>query len=580
MSKVDKDRWYPIANVSELRDRHVGHTSLMGQEMALWRDDLGVLNAWENRCPHRGVRLSLGINMGSTLKCQYHGWTYQTGSGTCTYVPAHPSSFNPSNACVATFPVREMNGIVWSTLGHPTGAPEQLSDSGLSAINLRSLVFNVDGDVLEAALVEEAERFAVVLGGDVRAERLRPGSVRLSSASATAVLLLQVQPVAESKSATHALLVSQEPVPLQLRLDFARILAALRRLLEKKNGSAASSKTKRIAIRPIPVDVPPSTPKKMLSADFRCRVVARSQESVDVASFQLLPIDRPLPTLTPGMHIDVHTPSGIKRQYSIVNKPGELDGFVIGVKLESASRGGSKSMHEDVHVGSDLTVSIPRNGFPLRVTAKRPILVAGGIGITPILSMAQALAQGGRDYTAHYFVRGPDHTPFKRRLEALGHSLNLYNALDVQATVAKLGDLVNALDPATDEIYICGPLALIEAVSQLAEKRGFQDDNVRFELFANKDGAVDGVEFGLELARSGISFSIPAGKTVVKACAEHGVDIETSCEQGVCGTCIVPVISGDLDHHDAYLSKAERASGRWIMPCVSRAKSGILVLDI
>ena len=584
MNSLIDDRWYPIASASDLRDRHVFHASIKGQEMAVWRDDLGVLNAWENRCPHRGVRLSLGSNMGTTLRCQYHGWTYESGSGTCTYVPAHPTATNASNACVATFPVRERDGIVWSSLGVPTADPVQLAPGAPNVANLRSLIFRVSVDALESALLKYAEGVATVLGGEVVAQQMFPGVIRMGSPGTASFIVIYLQPVDEGKSATHALLFSGEAAPIELRLNFASALSAFRRLLEKSAQGLATVKSDIIPIRPVPavsaVSNPAVVQKKALSADFRCRVVARSQEGVDVASFQLLPVDRPLPSLTAGMHINVHTPSGSMRQYSLVNRPNEGEGFVIGVKLESASRGGSRSMHDAVQVGTELIVSVPRNGFPLRLTAKRPTLIAGGIGITPILSMAQAMQHTGRSYSAHYFVRGPEHVPFQKRLDALGNALNLYAALDIQATVAKLSEVVNALDPGSDEIYICGPSALIDAVRQLAAKRGFTEDDVRFELFKNEDAAVDGLEFEVQLAKSGISFKVPAGKTVVKACAEHGVGIETSCEQGVCGTCMVPVIAGDLDHHDAYLSKAEKASGRWIMPCVSRVKSGTLVLDL
>ncbi len=583
-SQFEPDRWYPIASVSDLRDRHVFHASLGGQEMAVWRDDHGALNAWENRCPHRGVRLSLGSNMGSTLRCQYHGWTYESGSGTCTYVPAHRTSSNPSNACVTTFPVRERDGIVWSALGTPAADIHDLAEAMHQVQNLRSLVFSVSPATLEAALLEKSTTFEGVLSGNIAADQIRPGVVRLSTSAGPESILFYIQPVADGRSATHALLTSTGTAPISVRLRFAKALVAMRRQLEKKVAASAPVKASVIPIHAIPAPAPSAQvaapPKKASSTDFKCKVVARSQEGVDVASFRLVPIDRPMPSLTAGMHINVHTPGGVMRQYSVVNRPDEPDGFVIGVKLEAASRGGSRSMHESVQVGAELTVSVPRNGFPLRASGKRPTLIAGGIGITPILSMAQALAHSSLPYTAHYFVRSPKHVPFGDRLKALGGSLNLYSALDVQATLAQLGELMEALDPGQDEIYTCGPLPLIEAVTQLASKRGFPDDSIRFELFKNEDSAVDGLEFEVQLARSGKTFKVPAGKTVVKACAEHGVEIETSCEQGVCGTCMVPVLSGELDHHDAYLSKAERSSGRWIMPCVSRAKSGTLVLDL
>lgn len=474
-----------------------------------------------------------------------------------------------------------MNGLVWSSTGNPAEEVQGPEEDGRRTVNLRSLVFNVDAKALELALLAEAGPFRKFLGGAASVQLVEPCVVRSTSTTSASELVFYVQPISEGRSAVHSVLAAEAEASLEERLCFASELATFRREVERKAVQAEPPrKPTVIRIQQASLQAPAAVELKAPPAEFACRVVSRSQEGVDIAGFELLPVSRRLPSLTPGMHINVHTPCGSVRQYSLVNRPEESGCFVIGVKLESASRGGSRSMHEMAQVGTELTVSVPRNGFPLRAVARRPTLIAGGIGITPILSMAQALVHLRREYTAHYFVRSLEHVPFRGRLNTLGDALHIHSALDVESTVAKLSEIVQGLDPAQDEIYICGPLALIEAVSQLAAKRGFADEDIRFELFKNEDAAVDGLEFEVELARSGISFKVPAGKTVVKACAEHNVDIETSCEQGVCGTCMVPVISGDIDHHDAYLSKAERSSGRWIMPCVSRARSGRLVLDL
>lgn len=583
MKSFDKNRWYPIASAADLPARHVFQTSIAGQELALWRDDNGLVNAWENRCPHRGLRLTLGLNVGHELRCQYHGWTYETGSGGCTFVPAHRDATEPSSACVATFAVRERDGVVWASLGTPTVEPEalQLAHAGQVRTMLRSLPINVSQEEVGDALIAHANRFAEIFeGNESQAVVIGDGLIKISSEQDTKVILLLLQPVSGQKSVVHAMVFSAATATLGFRIRFSQVLTEFRRAIEATHVSAPKIeqiRTSSVATETPAVVVPFPKPA---SAEFKCTVTTRLQETDDIVSLWLKPVGRALPQLSPGMHISVHTPAGCVRQYSVVNSPDEREAFIIGVKREPESRGGSQSMHEQVVEGSELTITVPRNAFPLRRNGKRPVLIAGGIGITPILAMAQALQANGDDFEMHYFVRGPEHTPFGERLRALGSNVHLYAGLDGAATRERLETAFSALDPAQTEVYTCGPGVMISCVSEVAGARGVAEESIRFELFKNDDVPTGGASFEVELARSGQTFTVPSDKSLLKACWENGVNIEASCEQGVCGTCMTGVRSGDLEHHDTYLSKAERESGKWIMPCVSRCKNGKIVLDI
>lgn len=583
MKSFDTNRWYPIASASDLPSRHVYQTSLAGQELALWRDDNGMVNAWENRCPHRGLRLSLGVNLGNELRCQYHGWTYETGSGGCTFVPAHREATEPSSACVATFAVSEKDGLVWASLGTPLVEPEalQLGYPGQVRTGLRSLPINASQEEVSEALLAQANRFSEVLDGESRAEVIADGLIRIERHQESKVLVFLLQPTSGQKCIVHTMVFAANTATVGFRTHFSTILTEFRRAMEATHASAP--KIEKIhATAPFAAEVPAVVVPfpRPASTEFKCEVTARLQETEDIISLWLKPKGRTMPQLSPGMHISVTTPAGCVRQYSVVNSPSERDSFIIGVKREAMSRGGSESMHAQVKEGTELSITVPRNAFPLIRNGKRPVLIAGGIGITPILAMAQALQAGGDDFELHYFVRGAEHSPFGERLRDLGPSVHLYAGLDGVATREKLMAVLAAVDPAQTEVYTCGPGVMINCVSEVAAARGIPEESIRFELFKNDDIPTGGDSFEVELAKSGKSFSVPSDKSLLKACWENGVTIEASCEQGVCGTCMTGVLSGDLEHHDTYLSKAERESGKWIMPCVSRCKNGKIVLDI
>ncbi|WP_454740094.1 Rieske 2Fe-2S domain-containing protein [Cupriavidus necator] len=584
MKSFDTNRWYPIASASDLPSRHVYQTSLAGQELAVWRDDNGLVNAWENRCPHRGLRLTLGVNLGHELRCQYHGWTYETGSGGCTFVPAHREAIEPSSACVATFAVREKDGLVWASLGTPVVEPEALHMGNGAQIRtlLRSLPFNVPQEDISEALLSQVSRFSeCVVGGELQAEVTADGIIKMQGGQDQKVILFFLQPQASHKAVIHTMVFAAGTATLAFKTQFSQVFTEFRRSIEASHVSAPKIKQIRTAstlATEVPAVVVPFP--RPASTEFKCVVTTRLQETEDIVSLWLKPVCGTLPQLSPGMHISVTTPAGCVRQYSVVNSPDEREAFIIGIKREPASRGGSQSMHEQVAEGTELAISVPRNAFPLRRNGKRPVLIAGGIGITPILAMAQALMANGDAFEMHYFVRGAEHTPFGERLRALGAKLHVYAGLDGEATRAKLESVFAAADPSQTEVYTCGPAAMINCLSDVAAARGIAEESIRFELFKNEDVPTGGAAFEVELAKSGKSFTVSSNKSLLKACWDNGVNIEASCEQGVCGTCMTGVRSGDLEHHDTYLSKQERESGKWIMPCVSRCKIGKIVLDL
>ncbi|MES2260019.1 MAG: PDR/VanB family oxidoreductase [Pseudomonadota bacterium] len=311
------------------------------------------------------------------------------------------------------------------------------------------------------------------------------------------------------------------------------------------------------------------------------KVVRKEREADDICSFELVRTDgQPLPPFSAGAHIDVHLRDGLVRQYSLCNPPHERHRYQIGVLRDAASRGGSQAMHEQIEVGTELQISEPKNHFPL-VPAKRSLLLAGGIGVTPILAMAEALAAQGQAFEMHYCARAPERTAFRERIAQSAFAGQVHFHYDSGAAEQKL-DLawLLAAPDADTHIYVCGPGGFIDHVVNTAKERGWPSSQVHLEYFAAApvDTAGD-CAFDVKLASSGRVIAIPAGRTVVEVLVAEGVDIPVSCEQGVCGTCLTRVLEGVPEHRDLYLTDEERAANDQFTPCCSRAR-GMLVLDL
>jgi vanillate O-demethylase ferredoxin subunit len=238
-------------------------------------------------------------------------------------------------------------------------------------------------------------------------------------------------------------------------------------------------------------------------------------------------------------------------------------------------------MHDAVREGDTLLISEPRNHFPL-VHAQRTLLFAGGIGVTPLLCMAQRLAQAGGAFELHYCTRSPSRTAFRDEIAQSSWAEHAHFHFDDGADAQKLQleQLIAAPQPGT-HLYVCGPTGFIDWVVKTAARLGWPKDQVHLEYFgaAAQDTTGDRA-FQVKIASSGAIYQIPADKTVVHALQEHGIEILTSCEEGVCGTCITRVLQGECEHRDLYFTDEEKARHDQFTPCCSRAKSEVLVLDL
>lgn len=312
------------------------------------------------------------------------------------------------------------------------------------------------------------------------------------------------------------------------------------------------------------------------------RVQRRIVEADGICSFELVSTNGELlPEFTAGAHIDVHLPDGLIRQYSLCNAPVERNRYCIAVLREPQSRGGSQAMHEKVQEGQTLTISKPRNHFPL-VDAKRSLLIAGGIGITPILAMARKLRSQGSEFEMHYcgrsvsrmaFLDELTNSEFKAAVHIHTDDAKRYQPFDALSTLAQ---------PKPDtNLYVCGPSGFMDHVLETAKGCGWLEGQLHREYFAAApiDTSGDG-SFEIRLSKSGQKFDVPAKNSVLEVLLAQGIDIPYSCESGVCGTCLTRIIEGNPDHRDSYLTDAERAKGDQFLPCCSRSKSPFLVLDV
>jgi vanillate O-demethylase ferredoxin subunit len=317
-------------------------------------------------------------------------------------------------------------------------------------------------------------------------------------------------------------------------------------------------------------------------AQIAVKVLHKKQEAQDIASFELVkPDNSPLPGFSAGSHIDVTVPGGLTRQYSLCNDAAEQHRYRIAVLRDPKSRGGSIAMHDLLKEGDMLLISEPRNHFPL-VHAQRTLLFAGGIGVTPLLAMAQRLSAIGQDFTLHYSARSADRTAFRDEIQASSFAGRTQFHYDDGDAAQKLDlDREIGKPEAGTHLYICGPTGFIDFVVQSAKRLGWKDDQVHVEYFgaAAQDTTGDKA-FQVKIASSGATYDIPADQTVVQALEAHGVEIMVSCEQGVCGTCITRVLQGECDHRDMYFTDDEKAKNDQFTPCCSRARSPLLVLDL
>lgn len=315
---------------------------------------------------------------------------------------------------------------------------------------------------------------------------------------------------------------------------------------------------------------------------MKLRVSRIRDESEGVKSFELRAQDgEALPAFTAGAHLKFALPvgegAGVERSYSIVSDPVDVERYEIAVLLDPESRGGSRHMHERVQEGDVLEVSSSPNDFRLAQDAQRSLLIAGGIGITPILSMLRTLAANDAPVRVHYAAASEDRFAYRAEVARLaGEGVAFYTGGRSSESGMNLRSVLATAEAGT-HVYACGPRGMIEAVREIAAEVGWLPAQIHFESFANGARPGDG-PVRVELARSGMTVEVPAEVSILDAMLEAGVWASFQCMRGECGSCMATVLEGEPDHRDVCLTTADRK--KYMCPCVSRAKGDRLVLDL
>ncbi|MGA7779838.1 MAG: PDR/VanB family oxidoreductase [Paraburkholderia sp.] len=307
-----------------------------------------------------------------------------------------------------------------------------------------------------------------------------------------------------------------------------------------------------------------------------------------IHGFDLRPADGAAwPAAAAGSHLDVHLPNGLVRSYSLVNAPGECHRYLIAVNREQSGRGGSSYLHDLLRVGQVLTVSEPRNNFPLREDAQYSVLIGGGIGITPIWSMLQRLSQIGAPWTLHYAARARESAAFVEHIESLaaaaGGTVHLHFDTGASDKRIELRPIVESSPPDAD-FYCCGPVGMLEAFGVATAH--CEPARVHREYFAAPAVAPVAAParaddaFTVRLAKAGKIIPVLPGTSILDAVLQAGVEVSYSCMSGICGACVTRVLSGVPDHRDLVLSDLEREAADKMIICCSRSKTSELTLDL
>lgn len=307
-------------------------------------------------------------------------------------------------------------------------------------------------------------------------------------------------------------------------------------------------------------------------------------EANGINSYELVdPEGGALPPFTAGAHIDIHLSNGVIRQYSLCNSPLERHRYVIAVLRDEKGRGGSKTLHDNLRVQDIVKVSQPRNNFKLVPEAKKVILLAGGIGLTPLKSMAHALEATGVPFELHYCARNASCVAFKDQLETQWAHGKLHFHFD-HGDPANGLNIAEVLSEASDNthVFYCGPSGFMKACGEAASH--WPAGTVHFEHFKAPEpapgagAALAPGSFMVKIASTGAMLEVAADRTITEVLEEAGVHVETSCLAGLCATCKIRYLEGEVDHRDYILDDSER--GQWLTACVSRATSDVLVLDL
>lgn len=307
------------------------------------------------------------------------------------------------------------------------------------------------------------------------------------------------------------------------------------------------------------------------------RIKSAVWEAPNIVSYELRPTtNAELPAFTAGSHIDITLSNKMVRSYSLLNPQSERHRYVIAVQRDRESRGGSKWIHQNFRPGEILSVNEPRNNFKLDETAEKSIFIAGGIGITPMLSMIERLETIGRDWQLIFCARTRASAPFLGLLDS-NQRVRINFDREPGAEMLDIPALVQGSSPKA-HLYCCGPTTMLDAFEQATKDR--DRDTVHVEYFTAKEPPATEGGFTVVLAKSGKEIVIPAGKTILDALKDEGLDLPYSCTEGICGTCETKVLEGTPDHRDRILTDAEKAANKTMMICCSGSKSGRLLLDL
>lgn len=302
-------------------------------------------------------------------------------------------------------------------------------------------------------------------------------------------------------------------------------------------------------------------------------------EAKGIISVELSPTDGAhFEPFTAGSHIDLHLPNGLLRSYSLLNSPEDKDRYLLGILLDRNSTGGSAYIHNELKVGQQIKISKPRNNFALDETANHTVLVAGGIGITPIYCMLVRLLSLGHSVELVYCARSRAEAAYIKELEKLDVKITWH--FDNEAAAAPNLEKYLAGQAKEVHFYCCGPTAMIDAFESACQQLGYQHVHVERFVAKNTGTTVEEHDYVVELAKSGMTLDVPAGSSLLEVIENAGVLVNTACRQGVCGACETKVLAGQPEHRDSVLSPRQKAANNVMMVCVSGCKSDKLVLDL
>ncbi len=594
-----KNAWYVACTPDELAGKPLGRR-ICDEPMVFYRGEDGRVAALEDFCPHRGAPLSLGFVEDGVLVCGYHGLAMGEDGRT----RAMPGQRVRGFPCIRRFPVQERHGFVWVWPGAEEQAdaaliprlewaesPDWAYGGGLYHIhcdyrlmidNLMDLTHEtyVHASSIGQKEIDEAAPTTRVEGDEVITSRhmqnvMAPPFWRMA---------LRGNGLADDVAVDRWQICRFTPPSHVLIEPAAPSTARPAETEHRRRRRAGPAHHRAPAGGRAPGRRP--QPRPGLTGAFAMIEVivgAIRLEAQDIHSFELFRADgAALPSFEPGAHIDLHLPNGLVRQYSLCGPAERPRHYRIAVLRCRDSRGGSATLHAELRVGQRLRIGEPRNLFPLSPEPGPRLLFAGGIGITPLLAMAERLARDGANFQLHYCAHSAERAAFVDYLDRCAFADRVHCHFD-HGDSSRRADLraLLAASPRDAQLYLCGPAGFMQWIEESARELGWEASRLHREHFAAapRDANADGT-FEVQLASNGALIRVAAGQTVLAALREAGVDLPASCEQGICGTCLTRVLDGEPEHRDLYLSEEEQAANDCFTPCCSRSRSPRLVLDL